>query len=190
MRQSHIEHCCYLSWVSVQTPSVTGTLRGRLRVNFSTKTQGLGISCLCLCPGVLGTQLLHLPVSYFSHHCDKIPDRNNLQEEGFILLMVSEGSVYGCLAPCTWAEHHGGEKVWQTGSREWGRVWGRGIIFKGMTPVTHFLQLGSTSQCFHHLRKQCTQLGIKHSAQDPVKGHWYSNGNILPLVLQRIRAVS
>jgi hypothetical protein len=24
-------------------------------------------------------------ISYFSCHCDKIPDRNNLKEEGFIL---------------------------------------------------------------------------------------------------------
>jgi hypothetical protein len=30
----------------------------------------------------------------FSHHCDKIPDINNLREEGFVLPMVSEDSVY------------------------------------------------------------------------------------------------
>lgn len=40
-------------------------------------------------------------------------DRNNIGEEGFVFLMVLEGSVHVHLEPCISAEHHGSERVWQ-----------------------------------------------------------------------------
>jgi hypothetical protein len=35
--------------------------------------------------------------------------------------------------------------------REQVKDWGPGITFKGLNPVTHFLQLGPTSHSAHHL---------------------------------------
>jgi hypothetical protein len=43
---------------------------------------------------------------------DKISGINNLKEEKFIWLMVSEGSVHGHLAPCALGEHYGGKSMW------------------------------------------------------------------------------
>lgn len=44
-------------------------------------------------------------MSDFSHHCDKIPNRNNLEEDVF-QLMVSEGFSTWPLSPMHLAEHH------------------------------------------------------------------------------------
>ena len=59
----------------------------------------------------------------------KIPDKNNLEEERFILAHSSRGSVHGWLTPCSGVkvsqnivvEGHSGEKQltsWQPGRRE------------------------------------------------------------------------
>jgi hypothetical protein len=72
----------------------------------------------------------------------KTPD--TYREDRFTWFMGSEGSVHGCLAPRTRAEHHSSRSMWQTmffaswrtGSRKGGRNRGLHIIFKGTLSVT------------------------------------------------------
>jgi hypothetical protein len=87
----------------------------------------------------------------------KIPDRNNLREEG---VHISESSVYGYLVPCAWAEHPGGRSIGtevifylMADWKQRGEDWELSITFKGMLPVTCYLQLGLTSQSFPNVPK-------------------------------------
>jgi hypothetical protein len=54
-------------------------------------------------------------ISYFSHCCDQIPDRNNLREEGFILALGFRGIILSWRGGCGRAEQF---KSWQPESRE------------------------------------------------------------------------
>jgi hypothetical protein len=47
---------------------------------------------------------------------------------------------------------------------------GPSVTFKGILPVIHFLQLGPTSQSFHHLPKECHWDGIKHLTHESGRG--------------------
>jgi hypothetical protein len=47
-------------------------------------------------------------IIYFSCYCDQPPDRNNIREERFILLRVSEATV-----------HHGGEGMVEQLTSSW-----------------------------------------------------------------------
>jgi hypothetical protein len=51
--------------------------------------------------------------------------------------------------------------------------------FKAMPPVTHFLQIVSTSWSLYHLPKQCHQLGTKYSTYESLEGTSHLNHNTL-----------
>jgi hypothetical protein len=50
--------------------------------------------------------------------------------------------------------------------REGGADWGSNITSEVTSPVTYFLQLGTTSQSFYSLLKLCHQMETKHSKHD------------------------
>jgi hypothetical protein len=89
------------------------------------------------------------------HHCDIIPEKNNLKGERFILTHSLRYSVMINWFHCLWvdgeSDHHSNGSMlftsWWPESRESEEEMGRGqhIPFKGMTPVTYFLQVDPTS---------------------------------------------
>lgn len=74
--------------------------------------------------------------------------------EGLFWLMVSKGSVYGHLAQCAWAGHHGSRGMWQRRTvlhvctDRTKKQWGTGMIF---TPRNVFLVLYVPLADRHHL---------------------------------------
>jgi hypothetical protein len=82
--------------------------------------------------------------------CDKIPDINNSNKKDLFQLMVSESSVYDCLAPGTC---EGGGCAQEVVGRGWGRKErGEGARIRyGLSD--YFLQPGPTFHSFQNLPK-------------------------------------
>lgn len=142
------------------------------------RLRGLNSGCQVFQQAPLPTELFCQPcggyLSYFLlvwlplHMTDYLA-RSNLRQEGFILTHSSKVikaekeewkiptpamvvGIWGHLFTSYWskkAERH--------------RKWGQPMNLKAHPPVTHFLQLGSTSQRFHNIPKHHNQLEIQFS---------------------------
>jgi hypothetical protein len=107
----------------------------------------------------------------------KTPDRNNLQEMKDWFLVNFSSWFLGCVCMNTswwWkclteAVLHSlvdrKQAMRQVGTR-------KKIPLKDPIPVTYLLQLGSTSQIFCNLPKQCHQLGTKSLKHEPMWGYF------------------
>lgn len=109
--------------------------------------------------------------------------------EDLLRLMVSEYWVHGALASLFWASHkadHHGRRFPQSkpaylmvarkqGGKEREGHWGKGIVPKGMPPVTYFFHLGPTTYHFSPSHQMLSNMNLS------ILFHWWGQNPYDPI---------